>query len=354
LRLIKFFGFSLNDNLRPYLDKPSFGTYSELKYSRLSIIINFLYIAKLTKLEKMFREIYDSLPGRDINGLNYYRNSCYIDTILQCIFAPKNDPISKHILKRDTETIKDNIICKPGIRTKIQKELNEIKISISGLKQVKNCLKLKKLLYYCKGSENFHTFKTQDAGEFLLFLFNIFDVITTIRMRQSYVSNNLEDFKNKICVSKVEYESGPIVNIPIHILQNEKEYNLINGLNITEDTVFDKHNMYKHDKQLFCRRIELNTIIRASFIVFNINRLDINNKKNYTKILFPETFIIGENELHLNAICIHDNNHYTCYYKIGTVWYYYNDFIGITHIGTYEKLLTIQDIKKKSTLFFYS
>jgi len=356
LRLIKYFGFSLDDNLKPSLNNVSHGTYSELRYSRISKIINFLYGLKLNKLEKMFRDIYNLFPQRDIKGLNYCDNSCYIDTILQCIFAPENDEISKHILKRDINTIKDLICCKRNIRQEIQKELNEIKISISGLKQVENCLKLKKLLYHCKGSEKFHTFNTQDASEFLLFLFNIFDVNTTNRLRKTYVSNDITDNKNTLLVSKVKYTHGPIVNIPVTVLNNSKEYKLIDSLNLTEDTVFDKYNMYKYNDELFCRRIELNKVIHATFIVFNINRLDINGKKNHTKIIFPRSFIISENELFLNAICIHNRNHYTCYYKVETLWYYYNDINDEKDvcIGTYEELLEIQDIQKNSTLFFYS
>lgn len=356
LRLIKYFGFSLDNNLKPYLDKLSYGTYSDVKYLRISKIINFLYVLELHKLEKMFRYIYDMLPETRIKGLNYCGNSCYMDTILQSIFAPKNDDISRQILKRDINTIKDLIICKGNIRAKIQKELNEIKISISGLNQIENCLKLKKLLYDCKGSENFHAFNTQDAGEFLLFLFNIFDVNTTGRLRETYVSNDITGFKNILCVSKVDYENGPIINIPVCVLRTQKEYKLIDSLNLSEDTVFDKYNMYKHNKELFCRRLELNKVVRASFIVFNINRLYLNGRKNHTKIIFPQSFIIGENELFLNAICIHNRNHYTCYYKVGTLWYYYNDmnYTEDLFVGSYQNLLILQDIQKNSTLFFYS
>ena len=74
-----------------------------------------------------------------------------------------------------------------------------------------------------------------------------------------------------------------------------------------------------------------------------------------TKISIPEHIKIGQNVLILNAIVVYLHRHYTCYFRQGHIWYYYDDLDNSTiKIGNYYDLLdATPSILRNCTLVFY-
>ena len=74
-----------------------------------------------------------------------------------------------------------------------------------------NCISLRKALKTCNDlPQPFYRTDTQDAGEFLLYLFNKFELTIATQYQYTYVSN---DNKNYIEISRRELKTDPVVQI---------------------------------------------------------------------------------------------------------------------------------------------
>ena len=310
-----------------------------------------------------------------ITGLKYTGNSCYQDSTLLALFALPNEFTRKNILEKDLKPISNNlrreIKCGDNSdvdflnRKKIQDEL--VKITRSMRKELQKnerseyCSNLRKLIKNCQSSskQKFHGTGTQDAGEFVQFLFNIFEINNMKTLKKTFVTNDLEkDTKDVVKSSENLTIVPPIINISAE--------NLIPGVSIEHyisyslDDVLDDENLIKGpDGELYRRRIEnFSYIIPEDFIIFYVNRLYYNMKKDreervYTSIIASEKI----NNLNLYAVVVHDREHYTCYIKCDEKWFYYDDTSEtMTHIGTYTDMINDMkrpNVKTHGVLYFY-
>jgi hypothetical protein len=302
-------------------------------------------------------------------GLKYTGNSCYQDSVLLALFAIPNNYIDMNILEKNVKNISKNknreIKCSEvydqdyKYRKNIQKELREITVSIRGLKNVKYCSGLRALLRNCPsfGGQKFYETDTNDAGEFLQYLFSLFEVEGVELEKTVYLSNDIET--NRLKKMKVSTSRRQKIS-PIFMIQSSFSENPIvlqSQIYTVDDAVFDKKNLVASESGgKFRRRIETTEIIDAEYIVFYDNRLGFEGRTN--KAVIPsETLKIRNRELSLHSVVVHRNVHYTAYIKCNNKWYYYNDLSGINlFTDDFEYLLkhSFPNVCREGVLYFYS
>lgn len=335
-----------------------------------------------------------------ISGMDYTGNSCYMDSVLICTFAIPNKTITDNILKKNLSSLKninrqlwsrcnDDIDIDIKRRQSIQKTLNDITYSMRGKKTVKNCSNLRSLIKNCPGSQAFHETLTQDAGEFLSYLFNLFQVDVATTKRQTYGSNSLGVNPDwKLVTTKTDNYASPIIDIISTKLQNiEKGYNITKAVKQSEDALLPPTDIWTPNKAqpdvTYIRRKEVFRMKSSPLIIFNVIRTygeaifdkpktkkekesgrgmfkGIATKNIFKELTAPETMELKNKTLHLTAIVVHTGGaHYVANFKCGGKWYWYNDNPGgskhtINYTGSYEQMLkTNPNPLSHGTLFFY-
>jgi ubiquitin C-terminal hydrolase len=415
--MLKFYGFTLlgrdvilTKEIKREEKGQYIGLYSEHNYRRITRIMTFLNKIHMYVLSSLFmlamcyamqkdqefkNKIYSSgtikywfnchnylLPyvnrsenfsadSCNIVGLNYYGNSCYLDSTLLALLARQNNFIDQNILFKDFKNSK--LFCSENkeqdylFRKNIQNELNNITNTIrkkSGY-NVENCVVLRELFKKCssKTEQKFYSTKMQDAGEFLQYLFSIFNVEETKSKQTIYVTNNLESDQDAVIIQDRLVTISPIILLPeYHQIEYDDSINIQNYIYNIFETIFDENNLYvSKTGEKYQRKIEKN-IISGDYLVFYAQRvyLDDNGskKRHYKKIIAPEN-INTKKQLNLHAIVVHKSLHYTCYIKCGNNWFYYNDINNtIKLIGEYNNLKSINDSPPNpfthGVLYFYS
>lgn len=322
--------------------------------------------------QKYIPETIDDCPS--FRGLDYTGNSCYQDSTLLALFAVPNNFITENILQKDLKPISKSeqklISCgrNPKKDFKYRKNIQDILIDITesmrGKKETRYCSGLRQAIQNCPGAERFHGTGTQDAGEFLLYLFSIFQVEGVEKVRETSVTNYLEPIPKRIKqIREVKEKSSPLISIQD---PGGKNLKLSEYLYSIEDAVFDSDNLYRHEKsgKLYKRRIESSKVVKAPYIVFNVQRLYIDNRgierRNHTPVICPEEIHVGDNTLKLHAIIIHVSVHYTCYIRCNKFWYWYDDNPSSRHhyiklVGSYDDMLNSEpNPRRLGTLYFYS
>jgi hypothetical protein len=315
----------------------------------------------------------------NITGLKYKGNSCYQDSVLLALLAIPNEFINEEIVNKDMEKIsnddKRDIKCSEYSnlndkirRNKIKKELIKIMNSMRNNDdryKVETCSMLREYIKDCPsiGGQAFHGTSTQDAGEFLIYLFTLFNINNVTEKKIiNIVSNDIENdvysLKNYVLISeRTEYVS-PIINIHSNSLIDTK---IDFYLNMEDDIVFDSNNLYR-DRQtgeLYKRKITKDSIQNSDYLIFQIQRLTFGNERLYYEII-PSEYIILPNKkkLYLHAIVTHKKTHYTCYIKCNNSWFFYNDMReNIEYIGKYDDMFIDSDRpnpSKMGILYFYS
>jgi hypothetical protein len=284
-------------------------------------------------------------------GLNYVGNSCYQDSVLLALFGLPNMFITNSILNKDVKKLGKEIECGYKTRRKIQDELVRITMSMRGEgERVRYCTGLRAILAECPGSQEFHGRGTQDAGEFLQYLFSIFEVGGTRKNIRIELTNDLGIVKKSLVTERM-INSSPIIVVPQEKLGSGGN-SLDNFLEQKEDAVFDENNLYKSQGKKYKRRIEYVTTIPSDFLVFYVQRIDSADidRKNYAKVI-PQMYL---GDLELYAIIVHRSNHYTCYINCGE-WYYYNDMgDGLLYVGDYDDMLSREpSVRSEGVLYFY-
>lgn len=274
---------------------------------------------------------------KTFKGLSYFSNSCYLDSILIALFSSYNPVIDDLILKKNISKLKKQW---KGNTLRLQYELNDIAKYISGTTttQEKFCDKLRSL---CISSQNFDGIGMQDAGEFILFLFGIFEVETMTKHRITYVTNNLEDNDNLLTTFSEVQISSPMLTLFLNkpYLQNLKE-----SLESIEDSILSEDNLYKG---YFRRRIEVTKVISSIYLIINVQRTD------YRPVEIPRK--IGS--LKLGSVVCFFRQHYVCFSKYNHNWYYYDDMATnkVMYIGSLKDTLKKQiNPSHNGVLFFYN
>ena len=331
----------------------------------------------------------------DIKGLNYTGNSCYMDSTLLCIFSVYNKIITENILEKDLSALKtigrnlwskcdENIDNDIKRRQNIQKVLNNITESMRGLDNVKKCSNLRSLIAKCPGSQPFHGTGTQDAGEFLSYLFNLFQVDVANTRRSSYGSNDLDNNPKWILVSKQKDNyASPIIDVVSTTLKMiPDDYDITQFVKQTQDSILEDSDIWIPDKNnplvTYTRRKEVFKIQKSRLIIFNLVRTygeasfsktktgrgkfkGIVTKNIWTGISAPETMILNDVKLDLSAIVVHTGSvHYVANFKCNNEWFWYDDNPSsskhlIKHIGSYDNMLkTKPNPLTHGVLFFYT
>lgn len=276
-------------------------------------------------------------------GLKYNQNSCYMDSILVPLFLFQNNDIEFNLFNAGFDFLKNKnklITCNDNpnkdleIRKNIQRELSVIRDRIRSNEQNNDytCSNLRNIIQYCKGTQEFHTTRIQDAGEFLSYIFSIFNVVTKITTRSTFLTNDIKSNEpNDLVLLYEQLDNGtPILTIEFQTIFGLREYDISGALNKTEDAILDNNNLVTYKNKLYKRRIETFKVVDASYLVFDVKRVGINlhtgeEERNFTKINLPMVLNIEERKLELRAIVVHDHQHYTCYILDNGEVYYYND-----------------------------
>jgi ubiquitin C-terminal hydrolase len=341
----------------------------------------------------------DYLIQCPITGLNYTGNSCYMDSTLLCIFAIPNTVIIDNILKKDLNMLKNKprwSICDSNIDTDIKKrqniqdELNNITNSMRNGDTTNKCSNLRGLIKKCPALQEFHGTETQDAGEFLSYLFNLFQVDVARTHRKSYGSNSLEPKPKWTLVrSYPDNDASPIIDVTsIRLKLVNDNYDITKFVKQRDDALLPPSETWipnkKNPNVKYSRRKEVYIMKESPIIIFNLFRTygEVVFKKPRTKkekkdgkgqfkgivnhnvwkqISAPETMTLNETGLNLSAIVVHTGGaHYVANIKCNGNWFWYDDNPGgkkhiIKYTGSYENMLeTIPNPLTNGTLFFYT
>lgn len=233
------------------------------------------------------------------------------------------------------------------------------------------CTNLRKKFKECEGSQEFHGIKTQDAGEFLMYLLNIFELYTSTQITYNYGSKSLKE--KFMFVSEIKDEKAfPVVTVTEIMLMtlDKDDTHVLTKFMIHKDLdEFGKGDEWKpkegpYKGEIFLyRKSVIKHVAKVPFIVFDIKR-GLEGGFTYLKMYPPEMiFIPSFKTLHLSAIVIHNGGyHYVAVIKRDGEWWYYNDIGAVIYkIGTYNQMLEfgnkskrIPNPMKNGTLYFYT
>ena len=139
----------------------------------------------------------------NVRGLDWKRNSCYMDSSLQCMLAVPS-VLNHYLLNVELDERPPRLVsC--GIdpvsdltnRGRLQEELRYIASTIRGNASVENTAetadKFRLLLRTCNLAEGRRWWspRTQEAGEFISWLLDLFPVARGVATQRSYVTNDL-------------------------------------------------------------------------------------------------------------------------------------------------------------------
>ena len=416
LRLLRFYGYILTSDLNLVQYKPLYrkkqgiiiGLYSVNNYKYITNILTFLntinmeYLSALVflvictsvtndpKLSKLIIE-HDYIkkwihtqpfllnikkPSNSINGLNYTGNSCYMDSSLLSLFAVANKTLTEQILEKNLDIFNDekhlwfkcpttnNLKSDIKLRKNIQTAIVTITNSIRNSGNVKNCKILRKAISKCPHHyQRFQDPITNDAGEFIQYLFKLFQVNISTRITKIWGSHNGTKWYKTSKV--IDNHSSPIITITDNMLLYLPHEN--NDLSLflkhTECITLDKDNKWnttiQNKKVSFLHKKELIKFTISPILIFTIDRshfippanfdYDLHNVEDYTitlktNIIPPESIKKYDIDLSLSSIVIHDGGaHYICCFKSKGNWFSYDDNPGgsylIKNIGTYSDML---------------
>ena len=330
---------------------------------------NYYYLNKSLKISqwehpgdiKIPTYITTVLGGLVPRGLNWIDNSCYLDSILFCLFAsPKtfiDDMLNKN-LDNISQEIKDdsttNFCGKDSDadidnRKQVQKQLKNIYNSITRKgKPVEDCSEFRRSIVNCRGlgdEDPYHTAEQGDAGDFLVYLFKILPVKKAIKKIIEYGTDDLSPSpSNPTEISTVYDKSSVVYVVDNNILLDLPETgsyisDLIKEINDSGEQYYDK--TYK-------RLIQIRTIVSAPIIVVSVKRLIEEKPKKkicYTSIYPDETISIEDGtKFSLYAVVMHTGGcHYVCVAKYDEIWYYFDD-VPYGKDQTLKKFNTFEDV----------
>jgi len=316
-----------------------------------------------------------------IKGLKWTGNSCYLDSVLICLFAVKCNFIDEYILNSEllkrrgtlmdcflSDKLSDDEKSSLDLenRKNIQNELKNISDNIRNGKKQK-CSTLRKYLKNCRGAKLFSGKRMAESGEFLTYLFNIFDTNVATKKTITYGTNNMNICpleKELVLTSTIIDNKASVIHfIPsdnIRLLSKKKYYELRSFLTIKDDSgELGEGNQYKDDNgRLYKRRITYNTIIDTPYLVFRVDRLWLNSFYQIKIIPSQIITLANLNQFALSSIIVFRRLHYTCYFRCGNKWYYYDDTDNdIELIGSYNSMLNTKkfpNIITNGTVYFYT
>jgi len=297
----------------------------------------------------------------DFYGLSYKNNSCYMDSTIFAMFVFPNELINHYFLES-----KEKDDCTRQLQTELRLITAFMRFNEDKDDEI-NCTSMRKILKKCNDTpQPFYETGTQDAGEFLLYLFDKFKFTIATRHELTYGSTNGIDYE---FLNKTELKTDPVIQIvstDLIKMSSSTEYSLCHFIKQDDTAELDKDNLfrkiYSHRKQI--------TFLVSPYVVFRVQRLGYKNKKQTffeTKLIPAQVLFMPSKDnmystLCLSAIVLHNGllkgpAHYTCVIKKGDLWYYYNDVSDerIEFIGTYKDMLQIKPNPiTHGILYFYN
>ena len=237
-----------------------------------------------------------------INGLTWTGNSCYIDSLFICLLASPNTFVDRNILnKRLKEGVYENFSCNndPEKDLKIRQQIQD---------------ELRKLTANIRGQ----------SGDNVITCTNFRKIIRACKT----TNKNLKFYGNG--------EQDPVEFL---------EY-ICNIFGITFTATFNED------------PIGYLAITYPDFRAFTFDRR-IHRNTTWTP---PKTTRTGSNVLQLSSVITYTPGHYTCFFRIGSVWYFYNDMSNpfVKTIGSYSDLLERKiernkiNVQTHGVLYFYT
>jgi len=218
----------------------------------------------------------------------------------------------------------------------------------------------------CPNAYLFYGSKQAEAGEFLNYILKIFDTNLAIKKYTTYGSFSMVDditsseFESSKTSEYIDYSASIIHFVPVNnLLKNSKNnyYELRSFLELTDDSgILEEGNEFGDAK--YIRKIGKTTLIDTPYLIFNLNRL-FGGTFYRTKII-PNEIITLDNlkSFILSSIVVYKDSHYTCYFRCGEKFYYYDDMSSkILKVGGYDKLLnhiSNPNVMTNGVLYFYT
>ena len=295
-------------------------------------------------------------------------NSCYMDTVLFSLLYQEKMPdiIKQKIFNSSLGPTgsfgQGNQKKCMGLMETLKEYLGKLRKFIFGEITENYCINFRRLIASCDTGKKFSGTKEQDVGEFLIFLFDIFEIkgsVTeyivygifpsgkSVEKTSETIDNSLINFTDSFYLSTVD-------NIPISKLLNKKT--------ITENISFSSDETGNN----YIGKIErINVLKTLGFYVFYIQRAHFDfggsgqGEIVLENIIIPDKeIVIGKETLYLYSVIFHlgevGGGHYICCFLYNEKWYIYDDTKSyFTPIGNYEKLIEYSPVKKRGILFFY-
>ena len=315
----------------------------------------------------------------DINKIHGLQNldgtSCYSDCVLFSLLAIPDNFINEHMFfsKIDHDNISKS---QEKIRNIIQKYIIKLTISIRFTNDIKTCQKLRTMLNICQlnGMPNFGKYGQQESGEFLSYIFTIFNINNIAKTRTiNFATNNLTSkvTQKELLQTSIIYDkkASPIVFIDPFKLKNKISknnliYYFLKQFNDSGELTNGNKFKYKISSKIieYSRTFSYMTVMDSSYIVFWAQRANpIDNSIIRTNITPTQQITLNSKRvLHLNSIILHIGNinggHYITYFRNKLKWYVYDDINpNIIYIGNYFKMLEANPNPcTNGVLYFYS
>jgi ubiquitin C-terminal hydrolase len=307
----------------------------------------------------------------ELIGLENIHNSCYMDSILMALFANPNEYILNKLLY--TEPNYNNDKCSKSKR-KNKKYLQQIQLllnvyfkKIHGYgnlsPKLNNVTLLRKYIGKCKHGKKFNTGRMEESGEFLLFLFDIFDVNGGYTRTQT-----IYDINNNVTGDIIINKNASIYTLDSFTLRNFKRMyknkpvkmdKLLTTITYNE---FSDPIIHKNKPYLFTYQIH-EYIDSPYFVIWLLRQDPITEKKNKLLVEPGQSLYIRDTKIRrqLISIIIHIGNtihsgHYVTMFNCNNNWYLYDDIrSNIKYIGSYNNMINHKlNPRKNGVLFFYT
>jgi len=307
---------------------------------------------------------------------NYGWFSCYMDSALFALFAIPNDFITRHILEKDVSTITIQKMCN---LMEIQKSLQALTKKIRGRQgRPFTCEPLLiSIRRYCRRDipENYRFYQPEqrDPLDVIDFLFQLFDVVpkTSVQRQTTYKTYQTPALSREHHQQHKQYKSRSVTKNN-HCIWHVPSTSLItpslsqNLTQITEED--DLENPFIEGGNRFRYRYVKTTFKVPSYFIMSLDRI----QRAQVVHQFIETEVTPSEQIQLRqlfAIIVQTGfdqgtriggyigkGHYNCYFKNNGRWYLYDDIVQtkIQLIGTYEQLIQIEEVLRRSMLLFYS
>lgn len=282
----------------------------------------------------------------DLNLLQWKNNSCYMDTILTCLFlSDKNKIFLNEFFNKDFDKdTRQNIGCKDFkksiiIRKLIQIEAYKIYSSFNKIDTniINNVSDFRKSFKHCEYYENYSDHGMHDSAEFLSYIIELFGIFS----HKSHKVYGIDNTNKKLTLldKNINMYSTPIIP---HFLKGTIK------LSSLLKTVEQNDVEIVRDNITYSGIITELTLIDSNYLIFNIQRSINQGTLNITPIILEKTIPFNNKEFHLVAVILFKNNHYTSYFRNNDIWYFYDDTLP-----SLIQKFDINEISKRGVLYIY-